>query len=230
MSLTVLGVISRAFRLLGIVAGGATPDADDAAMALIAFNAMKRAWFGTLIGPRLSPVAVTGTSAQAETGGEYLIPGGAPFFLTAPANPRPGARFGVVDTALDWGVNQLTIVANGRLMNGAAPPGVGAPGNAGLATEGQNSRYWFRPDNGSWTIEADSPSLSSAIEFPEGVIAFIPYMLGVAMAAEYSADLTAEVQAGNLEGRAVLARLYGRRGAAAIDRPLGLYQPQPAAG
>ena len=42
MSLTVLGVISRAFRLLGTVAGGATPDADDAAMALIAFNAMKR--------------------------------------------------------------------------------------------------------------------------------------------------------------------------------------------
>src|SRR5437868_1251208 len=98
MSLTVLGVISRAFRLYGTLEGqGATADADDAAVGLIAFNAMKRAWMGTLIGPRLSPISLTGVAGQAENGGEYMIPTGAAFTLTAPANPKPGARFGVVD-------------------------------------------------------------------------------------------------------------------------------------
>ena len=223
MSLTVLGVISRAFRLMGMVAAGETPDADDAAVGLIAFNAMKRAWFGTLIGPRLSPIALTGTSGQAETGGEYQIPGGAAFILTAPSNPRAGARFGAVDTGLDFDSHPLTVRRNGRRLNGAAS-------DLTIATPGAAARWWFRGDAGDWVAEADSPSLSSAVEFPDPAIAYMPYMLAVALAAEFAADLTPEVQAGNLEGRAVLARMYGRRGVAGQDRPLGLYAASPAAG
>ena len=218
MSLTVLGVISRAFRLLGIVAAGATPDADDAAAGLVAFNAMKRAWMGALIGPRLSPITVSGVSAQAETGGDYQIPGGAAFTLTAPADPRAGARFGVVDVDLAFDSHPLTVARNGRRLNGAAADAV-------IATSGATMRWWFRGDTGDWVAEADSPSLSSAIEFPDAAIAYFPYLLAVVLAAEFSAELTPEVEAGALEGRAVLARLYGRRGPAAIDRPLGLYPP-----
>src|SRR5271165_4409065 len=101
MSLNALGVISRALRLLGSLAGGDTPGANDAADALTAFNAMKRAWFGTLIGPRLSAIGLSGTSGQAENGGEYAIPPNT-FSLTAPGNPRPGDRFGVVDVNLSF--------------------------------------------------------------------------------------------------------------------------------
>jgi hypothetical protein len=222
MSLTVLGVISRAFRLCGTLAAGATPEADDAATALIAFNAMKRAWMGALIGPRLSPIALTGVSGQAESGGEYQIPGGARFTLTAPADPRSGARFGVVDANLDFGSWPVTVARNGRLLNGVAS-------DLTLGASGAGSRWWFRGDTGDWVAEADSPSLSSAVEFPDAVIAYMPYMLCVALAAEFSADLTPEVLAANLEGRAVLARMYGRR-AAGLDRPLGLYQAQPQPG
>jgi hypothetical protein len=216
MSLNVLGVISRAFRLFGTVAAGATPDADDAAVALVAFNAMKRAWFGTLIGPRLGSIALTGATGQAENGGEYQIPGGAAFTLTAPTNPKPGARFGVVDAGLSWTAYPLTVKPNGQLLGGAAA-------NTAISTAGQNTRWWFRGDTGNWVPETDSPSLTSAIEFPDGVIAYMPYMLGVVMAAEFSAVLTPEIEAGNLEGRAVLARLYGRRGRANPDGPIGLY-------
>ena len=224
MSLNVLGVIARSLRLFGTLAAGATPDSDDAAMALIAFNAMKRAWMGTLIGPRLSPIALTGVAGQAETGGEYQIPTGAAFTLTAPANPRTGARFGAVDANLTFNSYNLTIARNGRLMDGAAS-------NPVVSTAGADTRWWFRGDTGNWVLEADSPSLSSAIEFPDSVIAYMPYMLAVAMAAEFSAELTPEVSAGNLEGRAVVARMYGRRGRGQPEGPIGLYQAvQPQQG
>ena len=224
MSLTVLGVICRAFRLYGTLAAEATPDADDAAAALIAFNSMKRAWMGTLIGPRLSPLALTGAAGQAENGGDYMIPTGAPFTLTAPANPRNGARFGAVDANLSFDSYPLTVARNGRLINGAAS-------NAVVSTAGAATRWWYRGDTANWVAEADSPSLSSVIEFPDPVIAYMPYMLAVMAAAEFSAALTPEVRAGNLEGRAVLARIYGRRGRGRPEGPIGLYAaPAEAAG
>jgi hypothetical protein len=218
---TVLSVISRSFRLFGTLENGATPQADDAAVALIAFNAMKRAWMGTLIGPRLSSFSLSGTAGQAETGGEYLIPGGAPFTLTAPGNPRAGARFGFVDGGLDFDTYPLTVARNGRLLGGLAS-------NLTVSTPGAAARYWFRGDTGNWVLEADSPSLSSVIEFPDAVVPYFPYMLCIAMAAEFSADLTPEVEAGAAEGRMVLARTYSRRGGAPTDKPIGLYQPAAA--
>jgi len=218
MSLNVLGVVSRSFRLLGTLAGGDTPNANDGADGLIAFNAMKRAWFGTLIGARLSPIALVGVGGQAENGGEYQIPGGASFTLSAPQSPRAGARFGAVDSALSWTAYPLTVSPNGRLINGSAS-------HALISTAGQNTRWWFRGDTGDWTAEADSPSLASAIEFPDPIIAYLPYMLAVVLAAEFSADLTPEIEAANLEGRAVLTRMYGRRGRAQPEGPIGLGAP-----
>lgn len=218
MSLNALGVISRAFRLLGTLAGGDTPGASDAADALAAFNAMKRAWFGTLIGPRLSSIGLAGASGQAENGGEYAIPPNT-FTLIAPGNPRSGDRFGAVDVNFSFsGPTPCTIVRNGRLLNGAAS-------NLVLSTAGQAVRFWHRGDTGNWIEEADTPALTSALEFPDPLIAYMPYMLAVAMAAEFSADLTAEIEAANLEGRAVLARTYGRRGRAQPEGPIGLGAP-----
>lgn len=218
MSLNALGVISRAFRLLGTLAGGDTPAASDAIDALAAFNAMKRAWFGTLIGPRLTSVGLSGASGQAENGGEYAIPPNT-FILSAPSNPRPGNRFGVVDVNFSFsGATPCSILRNGRLL-------IGLAANIVLSTPGQSGRWWYRGDTGNWIQEADTPALTSAIEFPDPLIAYMPYMLAVAMAAEFSADVTAEIEAANLEGRAVLARTYGRRGRAQPEGPIGLGAP-----
>jgi hypothetical protein len=223
MSLNVLQVIERAFRIHGTLAAQASPTAADAAMGLTAFNALKRSWFGTLIGPRLGPISCSGTSGQAENGGEYQIPGGAAFTLTAPLNPKSGARFGVVDAGLAWTTYPLTVQPNGRLMNGAAV-------NTTIATAGQNTRWWFRGDTANWTPEADFASLTAAIEFPDPVIAYMPYMLAVSIAAELGADVRQEVAFAAGEGRAVLARTYGRRGRAQPEGPIGLASAAPAAG
>lgn len=120
MSQNLLAIVSRALRLIGQLEGAATPPGDQSADLLAAANAMKRGWFGTLIGPRLSPFAISGATGQAESGGEYLIGGTAAMTLGAPANPRPGARFGVVDGGVGFAAHNLTVSGAGALIGGAA--------------------------------------------------------------------------------------------------------------
>ncbi|MGH7746975.1 MAG: hypothetical protein ACREQ5_19800, partial [Candidatus Dormibacteria bacterium] len=134
-SLTPRDTIKRAMRLLGAVAAAADPTADQLADAFLAANTMKRALFGTTIGPRLSLQAATGTAAQAENGGEYAIPA-VSFTLTAPSSPRSGDRFGVLDPNLNFAANPLTIGRNGRLLNGLAA-------NLIVSAAGSHLRFWM---------------------------------------------------------------------------------------
>ena len=221
MSLNIGQVIDRALRMHGVIADGDSPTASVGADMLVAANAMKRAWFGALIGPRMSAQAfVAGSNAgQAETGGEYSVPGGSAFTVNAPLNPRAGARFGVVDGGADFGANPCTVQANGRLI---AAPGGTSTTSAMLSTNGQAARWWFRGDNGTWTLEQDWPGLTSAIEFPDPIIAYMPHMLAVQIASEFGADITPEMAQGAMEGRQALARSYARRGLAALDGVIGL--------
>ena len=215
-------VINRAARLNGSIATGDTPSADELNDAMMSLNIMKQAMFGTLIGTRLSPQDCAGlTAIQAENGGEYQIGAGG-FLVTAPANPRSGARFGVVDASLSFATNNCTIARNGRLLNGSAS-------NLVLTANGQNVRFWFRGDTGNWIEEADYVTADDTIEFPEALIAYMPNMLAVAIAAEYGADLREDVVAAAAEGRQAFARAYARRGRNQVDPPIGVEPVGPQA-
>jgi hypothetical protein len=212
---TVRDVIKRAARLNGSIASGDDPSSDEMNDAMLSLNTMKRALFGTVIGTRLSPQDAAGLSAiQAENGGEYQIPS-AGFVLTAPKNPRSGARFAVVDANLTFATYNCTVARNGRLLEGSAA-------NIVLSTNGDNRRWWFRGDTGSWIREADYVTADDAIEFPEALIAYMPNMLAVAIAAEYGSDLRQDIVAGAVEGRAAFARQYARRGRNQVDPPIGV--------
>ena len=222
MSLTPREVIKRSMRMLGAVASGGDPDANEAADYLLALNTMKRAMFGTLIGPRLSVQTATGTTGQAENGGLYMIPA-ATFTLTLPSNPRSGARVGVADVNFSFGTYNCTVARNGRLLEGGAA-------NLTLSTSGTNRQWWYRGDTGSWTREADYATLDDAIEFPDALIAYLPYMLSVVIAPEIAAQPTPEMAAGAVEGREAFFRTYGVRGANQIDPPIGLDAAQAPPG
>ena len=220
MSLTVKDVIKRAMRMHGALASGADPDATESADYLIAMNTMKRAMFGTLIGPRLSPQPAPGTAAQAERGGEYEVVATAAFTLTAPANPRSGSRFGVVDAALNFATFNCAVSAPGRLINGVA-------GNYVLNTNGARQRFWFRGDTGNWVLEADYVTIFDVIEFPDPLIAYLPYMLAVVIAPEMGNAVTPLIAGGAQEGREAFARAYASRGVNVVDSVIGLGAPQP---
>ncbi|HEY5072058.1 MAG TPA: hypothetical protein VII63_08505 [Caulobacteraceae bacterium] len=224
MSLSPRDVIKRAARLHGAIASGDDPTADEMVDALIALNTMKRAMFGTVIGTRLSAQDATGSTMQAENGGLYQIPA-ALFTLTAPSKPRGGSRFGVADPNLNFATNNCTIARNGRLVEGLAA-------NLVLSVAGTSRNWWFRPDTGNWTRETDYVTPDDTIEFPDGLIAYLPYLLAVAFAAEYGADLRQDVIAGAAEGREAFVKAYGRHGRNQLDPPIGSApqaQPQPQA-
>jgi hypothetical protein len=220
---TVRDVVKTAGGVLGWLPAGDDPSADDGVAALNGWNRLKRGMFGTVIGPRLSPIGVTGTAAQAESGGEYQIPGGAAFTLTAPGSPRNGARFGAVDTSLDWDTYPLTIARNGRLL-------VGAAANVTVSSPGANVRYWFRGDTASWIAEADSSSLDSVIEFPGPLVAYLGCMLAVVIADDFSSKVLASTASIAVAGAEAFARVYGRRGAASLDKPIGVPSATPQQG
>jgi hypothetical protein len=212
---SVRDVIKRAARLNGSIASGDEPSSDELNDAMLSLNIMKRALFGTVIGTRLSPQDASGlTTIQAENGGEYQIPANG-FLLVAPKNPRSGSRFGVVDANLGFAANNCTVARNGRLLEGAAA-------NVVLNTAGDNRRWWFRGDVGGWVRESDYVTADDVIEFPEALIAYLPNMLAVAIAAEYGADLRPDIVAGAVEGRQAFARTYARRGRNMVDAPIGV--------
>ena len=219
MSLIVKDIIKRAMRMHGALASGSDPDATETADYLVALNTLKRSMFGTLIGPRLSPQSVTGVAAQAERGGEYQVTATGAFALTAPANPKSGSRFGVVDAGFNFTTNPCTILGNGQRINSAA--------SYVLSTNGLNARFWFRGDTGNWTLEADYATVFDVIEFPDVLIAYLPYLLNVAIAPEIGADLRPEVVALASEGRAAFARTNASRGADVVDSIIGLASGQP---
>jgi hypothetical protein len=214
MSLLLRDVIQRALRLNGSLAAGDDAAPDDMADALLAANTMKAAWFGTLIGGRITEQTVAGGPIQAENGGEYPIPAGTAFTVNAPANPRSGARFGVVDAGLAFGTTSCTINPNGRLIEGAAASLV-------LNVNGAGGRWWYRGDTGDWVAEAPWTDPGNAIEFPDALIAYMPYMLAIVIAPEFNTELRQDVIAANSEGRAAFARTYAPRGMNVVEPPLG---------
>jgi hypothetical protein len=128
----------------------------------------------------------------------------------------------VVDANLCFATHNCTINPNGRLINGSV-------NNLVLSYNGLGGRWWYRGDIGGWVEEADSASVNSAIEFPDAIIAYMPYMLAVVLAPEFNTELRADVIAANGEGRALMARTYARRGRNAIEQPIGLPAAAPAA-
>ncbi|HXV00656.1 MAG TPA: hypothetical protein VG166_09170 [Caulobacteraceae bacterium] len=206
-------VIERAMRLNGELAAGEHPGADAMADMITAANAMKAAWFGALIGGRLTEQAVAGALAQAENGGEYPIPSVA-FTLTAPASPRSGMRFAAVDATLDFATHNLTVDPNGRQIEGAT-------GSLVINVDGDNRQWWYRGDAGNWVRQAPWADENAVVEFGDSVAAYFPYMLAVVCAAEFNTELRADIIAGAAEGRAVMARMYAPRGRNLVEASLG---------
>jgi hypothetical protein len=219
MSLDVRDVITRAMRLNGSVGSGDTPTSEEMADCLEAFNTLKRSWFGTLIGGRLTQQQAY---ASVENGGEYVIPALTAATLNTPAGPRAGARFGVVDATLSFATYHCTIIPQNSLIEGAATPLV-------LSTAGDNRRWWYRGDTANWVREADWTDPSNAIEFPDALIAYMPYLLAVVIAPEFNTEIRQDVLAGATQGMAAMARAYAPRGRNEIEGPLGVQWAAPAA-
>lgn len=214
MSLTGRDISKRAYRKLGALASGDDPSAEEIADLFLALQGMLRGLHGTVIGTRLSPQSMTG-SMQAENGGLYQAALTAASNLTAPLNPKSGARFGVADAAAQFTANPLTIKGNGRLIQGGAVDIV-------LNTNGATAIWFFDGDTANWVLEQDLADLTTVPPYPDRLVDFLPDMLAVFFAGEVEKDaLSEDVVSLASSGLQAFARTYGRRGARQFDPPAG---------
>lgn len=214
MTLTCRDIIKRAYRKLGSLASGADPTPEEMTDGMTALTGLQRILHGNVIGPRLSPQSMT-NSLQAENGGLYQLALANASTLTAPANPKGGSRFGIVDAAANLATFALTVGRNGRLLEGA-------PNDLNLAVNGTQRIWFFDPDSGNWVREADLASLDVSPPYPDRLIDFLPDMLAVFVSAEIDDNaITQDVVSLASEGIQAFARIYGRRGKNQLDPPAG---------
>lgn len=221
MTLSARDIIKSGLRKLASLASGDDPTPEEMNDGFLALNRMLRALHGTVIGPRLSPQPMTATM-QAENGGLYqLALAGGAATLTAPGNPKSGARFGVIDTAGNLATFPLTINRNGQLFQGvSSSPEFNTPGFSGI--------WFFDADTGNWSLEADLADVNKSPPYPERLVALLPDMFAVFISGEFGAELSPDVISGASLGMASFARVYGRRGRNGLDRPMIATVPQPA--
>lgn len=209
MTQTVSQVITRAMRMIGVLADGETPSAGESDDALTVFNFTQRALFGDVIGVKLEPE----TAATGNVRYGALYEGGASAVtLTCPANPRDGWRFGINDAKGTMNTNNVTVAPNGRKFKGVAAS------STVLNTAALYETYFFRADTGDWVLEADL-ALSDNVYFPDPLLGSLAAMVAVNLSNEYG-KAAPEVVVGNAAyGGKLFRSIYGRRGTARLGSP-----------
>lgn len=211
---TVRTVVNAALRRLGALASGDDPGAQEIADALIAYNNMCKRMHGTIIGTKLTPVAMT-AATTAEPGGVYMVAfASAGATLTMPSNPKGGSRVGYADTKANFGTYNLTIAPNSRLIAGAST-------NVTVSTNSANGVYWFNPETGNWVLEGDA-TIDATVAYPDSLVGYLPDMLAVQIVSEYGGEIRQDIVSMAGEGRQAFARVLGRRGRNQMDAPVGV--------
>lgn len=191
--MTVQDILRRALRLLRVLPAGAGISGTEAADALETFNAAIRGLYGHGVGPKLSPT--TTDDGYALVGGLYSVD------VTTPIYPKDGHRIGVI------GARTVTAY-DGSTIEGAAS----------VTTTG-NASWFYRADLADWVLEADRALSDDSPYSPDLDEALSCYM-AFALAPEYGAAITPELQAMINAGRSQISQRYGYRAQQTIDTGL----------
>lgn len=171
---TVSSVIKAALRESNIIPLGKTPSDAEYAEGLERLQALVLSTLGNEMGENLSPIPIGRNEIVAPAnypwyGNQppaiYFLPTNSRVManLTAPATvnlhpmPNDGARMGVVDVSQNFGTFPLTIVANGRSIEGTDV--------LMLDTSGVTREWFYRGDTGNWVRLTDL-TLDSEMPFP----------------------------------------------------------------
>lgn len=115
--------------------------------------------------------------------------------------PQDGQRFSVVDAALNFATNNLTLNGNGRLIEGAP--------TAVLATDGFASQWIYRADLATWVV-VDPLVEGSEMPFPEDFDDYFIIMLAMRLNPRYGRTLTQESQARLMQQRNQMILRYNQ--------------------
>jgi hypothetical protein len=189
---TLRDITIDAFRESGIVAVGDTPDGYEFTEAFSRLTALIASLFGTELGENLTSYdfGVSGVNANgrpddvsvcipAPTNVRLICNVDSASTLYLDPNPRPGARFGIVDNKGNFSSASLTIDGNGRRIEGGT--------TLVCNTDLFNREWFYRDDLASWTkvtaLLADDPSPLPA-EFDDFLITLLAMRINPRYGAE----------------------------------------------
>jgi hypothetical protein len=156
---TVASIINDALRETNLIPLGVTPTTDQTAEAFRLLSTIVAGVLGNEAGENLNPFPLGQNEIEAPRGypwwsnelpGNVFLPTNLRVMcnLTGPGminlHPRPhdGARMGIVDVSQNFDINPLTIVGNGRSIEGDSEMTYNTPGEV---------RQWvYREDIGNW--------------------------------------------------------------------------------
>lgn len=197
---TVSQIITDAYQYNNLVALSAIPNADEQAKALRYLNRLFRSIFGNELGDQLKSWDIgnrslpTGTLNDYENRltAPYYIPHNARLILNLeaastiylPAHPQDGERLAIQDIGQNLATYNLTVNANGRLIEFFA--------SMVLDTNGTNSEWFFRADLGTW-IKLSELALTDTFPLPTEFEEFFIILLAMRLGASEGVDLNAQL-------------------------------------
>jgi hypothetical protein len=172
---TVSQIITDAYRISNLLAIGTSPTTDQQTEGLRYLNRIVLSVFGNEAGDPLEafPIGTQGITAPAGypwygnvPSNDWFVPKNYRLMcnidepLTIPLHPDPddGSRFAVIDVRGNFSSNPLTILGNGRLIEGAF--------QLELDEDSVDKQWFFREDLANWQLY--SP-LALDSEFPFGI-------------------------------------------------------------
>lgn len=177
---TIRQIITDAYREGGIIQIGTTPEAEQTDEGLRKLQSIVSELLGHEAGEGFMTVAY-GTGATANpyaqdhdrkdyidahyipSNVQLLVNSNSPQTVYLDPNPRPGARFSVIDVNGNFGTGNFTVHANGRNIDGGT--------ETVLTENGAKEQWFYRDDLAQWTkvtnidLDEESPFPSEFDEF-----------------------------------------------------------------
>lgn len=203
---TLRSIISKAFREAGITAVGETPDADQHAEGLDHLNNIITSLYGNELGEELLSVnygtsGITNPYGLAEDDSwsisSVYLPSNTRLILNIstasniflPPNPRDGARIAIIDAKGTLASANVTLNANGRLIESSA--------SVVLNTNSLNREWFYRADLATWVRVTDllaDDNVPWPQAFDNYLITLLAFRLNPRYGAQTDESLTAVIQ------------------------------------
>lgn len=213
---TVTKIIDKAFRASNITGTGQSPNTNEQTEALELLKPFVKSVFGNEAGDDFVDMAIGSEGIERPTnfpwyetvpdGNDWFVPENYRLFVntaepvTLYLHPQPddGARFAIRDMQNNFSTNNITLVGNGRLIDGAT--------SVTLSTDGEAGEWFYNADTGNWVKYADL-ELANQFPFPEEFDDYFVMALAMRINPQYGKTLDPQaIQFYNRSKRQLQAR------------------------
>lgn len=204
-------LIDRALRLIGALASGDSPTAQESADGLISLNNLLESWQAEkLLAYALTDTAFTMTAADAS----YTVGPAGNFALT----PRPSKIEDVYirSSNIDYPVELIDFDRWNAIPSKTVTSEIASKAYYEPSLPTGTLQLWPVPSAANslhivtWTPCSDLAALSTTVAFPQGWERALAFNLAVEIAPEYGANPSDAVMRGSVESKAIIMRANHR--------------------